>query len=117
MGVLPYHSSSVNVGVFSQRRRRRDGVVERLRRGYPAGRGDESVEIIDAVAFRDAVYLSGTDGVYRLTGGAVERVELVPTGAVTTSRLAAGSGALRSAGQSDLFRTRDGVSWERVDNP
>lgn len=71
----------------------------------------------DAVAFRDAVYLSGSDGVYRLTGDTVERVELVSTGEVTTSSLAAGGGVMWSAGQSDLFRTGDGVRWERVDNP
>ncbi|GAA0903735.1 hypothetical protein [Virgisporangium aurantiacum] len=71
----------------------------------------------DAVAFRDVVYLSGSDGVYRLNGDAVERVELVSTGEVTTSSLAAGGGVLWSAGRSDLFRTGDGVNWERIDNP
>lgn len=64
----------------------------------------------DAAWFLGDLYLATTTAVWRLVGGAVERVEVV-TGKATYGALSAREGVLWSVGARMAAYTRDGVSW------
>lgn len=68
--------------------------------------------------FKGKVYLATSDGLFTLTGDQLKPVKLTGVkGSKTTMFLHAGDGVIWSVGAKDIFRSEDGVRWERVPSP
>lgn len=70
-----------------------------------------------AVSFKGSVYLSSREGVFKLTGNQLTRVQIDAHSKHTTAYVSATSDAIWSVGPSDIYSSGDGISWNKMDNP
>ena len=74
---------------------------------------DTSKDFWGLVSFREQVFVSNYDGVFRLDGDSLASTQMPDD--VTSAFLATNGAVLLSIGDKDLMVTRDGRDWQRVD--
>ncbi len=69
------------------------------------------------IEFKGKTYLATSSGLFTLTGDQVKPLKIGVKGPKTTMFLHAADGVMWSVGAKDIFRSADGVKWERVPAP
>jgi len=67
--------------------------------------------------FQDRVYLANYDGIFRVDGDTLTRVEMDLGPKFTTAYLDAKDGVMWSVGQKHLAVTEDGITWRDIPRP